>query len=205
MHHVVLRRVVIAGMCALPFVQSLAQPPKRDLTIELREVEDAASVGYSAGTRPRQAMLAPQQLLVRNGEKALLKLSQSYPVQWVQSVQAQSANLTASGVAASSNNSGVTNALTWLEAGHSVSFKPLWPGGKQAVTVEVEVQTQAVDDDAGAALPAQLRSHYATTVSAPLGYWVVIATTGKSPQAGSYSSEPSRDVRRLLQIRVSAN
>ena len=80
-----------------------------------------------------------------------------------------------------------------------------WPGGKQPATVEVDVQTSAVDERVGSALPAQSRSQIATTVSAPLGAWVVIATSGQAPVAGSYSSNPRRDVRRLLQIRVSVD
>ncbi len=179
--------------------------PKRDLTVELRQVEDTDTSGYSASTRPSRPALVPQQVLVRNGEKANLRISQSLPLQWVQSVQSNNSTLTVPGASANSSGGGVSNALVWMDAGQSITVTPRWPGGKQPATVEVEVQTSAVEERVGSDLPAQSRSQWATTVTAPLGYWVVIATTGRAPVAGSYSSAPSQDVRRLLQIRVSAD
>ena len=181
----------LLGLLTLP---AWAQLPKRDLTVELRQVEDTDTSGYTASTQPSRPGLVPQQVLVRNGEKVNLRISQSLPLQWVQSVQSGSAN----------SGPGVTNALIWMDAGQNITITPRWPGGKSPATVEVEVQTSDVEDRKGSDLPAQSRSQVATTVTAPLDYWVVIATSGQSPAAGSYSSAPSRAVRRLLQIRVSA-
>jgi hypothetical protein len=81
---------------------------------------------------------------------------------------------------------------------------PRWPGGQREVSIEVEVQTDSVQARAGSELPVQSRSQLATTVGAPLGQWVTIATTGNSPQRGVYSSEVADEARRLLQLRVSA-
>jgi len=208
--------LLVAGLCAVLWGTGLAwaadpKPattsalPKRDLTVELRQVEDTDTSGYTASTQPSRPALVPQQVLVRNGQKASLRISQSLPLQWVQSVQSNNASLSVSGASANSSGGGVTNALIWMDAGQSITVTPRWPGGKQPVTVEVEVQTSSVEERNGSDLPGQSRSQLATTVTAPLGYWVVIASSGKTPVAGSYSSAPSRDVRRLLQIRVSAN
>jgi hypothetical protein len=41
-----------------------------------------------------------------------------------------------------------------------------------------------------------------TTLGAPLGQWVTLATTGNSAQRGVYGSEAASDPRRLLQLRV---
>jgi hypothetical protein len=184
---------------------ALAQPPQRDLTIELRQVEEGDGAGYSVSTQPQKALMTPQQVQVRNGEKAILRLGQSIPMQWVHSVSAQSASLATSGASASSRGGSVKNAITWMAAGQSITLRPRWPGGKQPVTVEVEVQTASVGERTGTELPTQSRSQLATTVSVALGQWVTIAATGASAQAGAYSSEGSSDARRLLQLRVQAH
>lgn len=198
-----MNRNLITLCLALSAFTALAQLPQRDLTVELRQVEDAG-VGYVVGTKPRVPLLAPQQLSVRNGAMASLSFGQAMPMQWVQAAGAHSASLAASGVSASSRGGGVTQALVWLEAGQKLTVKPNWPGGKRAATVEVQVQTARVGERGGADLPVQSRSRLATTVSAPLGQWVTIAVTGASPRPGVYGSEAANERRRLLQLRVTA-
>jgi hypothetical protein len=182
----------------------LAQLPKRDLTVELRQVEEGGSSGYSVSTESRNPLLEEQHVQVRNGEKASLSMGKSMPMQWVQSVTAQSATLATDGASASSSGGGVTNAVTWMDAGQSIKVHPRWPGGKQLVTVDIEMQSASVGERTGAELPDQSRSQVATTVSAPLGQWVTIASTGSRPQQGVYGSEATSNTRRLLQIRVLA-
>jgi hypothetical protein len=148
---------------------------------------------------------APQQVRVRNGEKASLQINQSMPMQWVQKIESQSATLSAAGTSASNNSGGVTQAVTWMESGQSLTVTPHWPGGKQAVKLDIEVQASAVDERTSSDLPATARQRYSTTVSAPLRRWVTIATTGESARPGSYSSAGSSDGRRLIQVRVSSN
>ena len=197
----------LAAFCVLamlPISPALADLPKRDLTVEMRQVEEGDSSGYAVGTQSRTPLLSAQQVQVRNGEKASLSLGKSIPMQWVQSVSTQSATLATSGASASSSGGAVTNAVTWMEAGQSLKVQPRWPGKQQPVMVEVEVQSASVGDRAGAELPDQSRSHIATTVSAPLGQWVTIAATGSSPQRGVYGSDASSQTRLLLQIRVLA-
>ncbi len=206
----------------LAVVQSaaLAAPPGGDLTVELRQIkegqEDAegagpASGGYSVSTAPRTADFAPQQVRVRNGEKASLHLNQSMPLQWVQKIESQSATLTTPGAtgapaaSASSQSGGVTQAVTWMESGQSLTVTPHWSGGKQAAKLEIDVQSSVVDERTSSDLPATTRQHFTSTVSVPLRQWVTIATTGSAVKQGSYSSSGSSDGRRLIQIRVLSN
>lgn len=191
-----------------------AAPPARDLTVELRQIEEGGA-GHVVGTQPTAALLAPQQIQVRNGAKATFTLGQTIPVQWVQSATVRNDAFTASGgapagsqgpsVSASSRGGGVQQAVTWLDASQSLTVKPSWPGGKQAATVDVEVQSSNVEARTGGAeLPAQSRSQLVTTVSAPLGQWVTIASTGGGAQRGVYGSEAALQTRRLIQLRVLA-
>ena len=204
----VLKSFVLAGGLLASIASALAQLPQRDLIIALRQVEEGVGAGYGVSTEPQKALMTPQQVQVRNGEKAQLRLGQSMPIQWVQSVSSQSASVTASAASATASSSnrggGVKNAITWMDSGQSITLRPRWPGGKQQVTVEVEVQTASVGERTSAELPTQSRSHVATTVSAALGQWVTIAATGASAQSGVYGSEGSNDARRLLQLRVQA-
>lgn len=204
---------IALGAC-LASVPAWSALPKVDLTVELRQVRDgqedmadppASGAAFIVSTAPRAAEFAAQQVRVRNGEKASLRINQSMPMQWVQKVEVHSSSLSAASASASSNAGSVTQAITWMEAGQSLSVTPQWPGGKQAATIDIEVQSSAVDDRTGSDLPATARQHVSTTVSAPLRQWVTIATTGTSARPGSYSSAGSTDARRHLQIRVTAN
>lgn len=199
------RRLALAllglGLC-LP---ALSQGPKRDLTVELRQIEegrDAARGGggrYSAGSSgafnaDAASAWEPQMVQVRNGEKATLRLGDSQPMQWTQSVQAAGAQ----------NGAAAQQGLAWMDGGQSLSVVPKWPGGNQPVTLELEVQRSQVDMRMGADLPKQTRASLSTTVTAPLAQWVTIAASGRAAREGSYSSESSQQVRRLLQVRVMA-
>lgn len=183
-----------------------------DLTLELRQVKEGQedednpetrSGAYTVGTANRAVDFAPQQVRVRNGEKASLQINQSMPMQWVQKIESQSATLSAAGASASSQSGGVTQAVTWMESGQSLTVTPHWPGGKLPVKIEIEVQSSAVDERTSSDLPATQRQRFTSTISAPLNRWVTIASSGKPAQAGSYSSAGSSDGRRLTQIRVS--
>lgn len=118
-----------------------AQLPARDLSVELRQIEEGSTGGYTTGTRPQAALLAPQQMLVRNGSKASFSLGQTIPLQWVQSVSSTTSTLSVTGADASSRGGSVSQALVWMDAGQSLAVKPRWPGGKQPATVEVEMQS----------------------------------------------------------------
>lgn len=198
--------LAITGLALLTMQPAMAQLPKRDLTIELRQVADVEASGYMVSTKSNHSLLSPQSVLVRNGEKASLSIGNTMTMQWVKSVHAQSASLSASGASASSNTGGVSHALTTMKSGTSIKVHPSWPGAKQAVVVEVEVQSDTVEARSGAELPNQSHSQVVTTVSAALGQWVTIASTGagQNQPPGVYSTSGASDTRRLLQIRVSA-
>jgi len=186
------RLFLLSAVLAVPALASAA-PPARDLLVEVRQIEEPAS-GYVVSTRPQTPLLAPQQLQVRNGSQARVSWSQAIPLQWVQSVQA----------AGPMKGEGVKQGLVWLQAGQSLSLRPRWPGGRQAATVDIEMQTASVAARPGAELPAQQRAELATTVQAPLGEWVTIARSGQAAAKGSYSSAAATERPRLLQLRVTA-
>ncbi|NMM19003.1 MAG: type II and III secretion system protein [Rhodoferax sp.] len=202
MKHSVLHLLGLALFWLLSALPAQAELPKRDLVVELRQVEDAG--GATVSTQSREPLLTPQQIRVRNGAKASLRLEQALPMQWVKAASSQTESLSGSGVTSRSSGGSVVNEVTWMDAGQSLTVQPRWPGGKQAVTVDIEVQAAAVGDRLGAELPTQSRSQTATSVSAPLGQWVTIATSGSSPARGVYSSEATVKSRRLMQLRVLA-
>ena len=215
-------KAILATLTALCLIlqNAWAELPKRDFTVELRQVKDgeqdlapAPGGAYVVGTASRSADFAPQQVRVRNGEKASLQNNLSLPMQWVQKVESHSATLgtanasgnTSASATASSNASGVTQAITTMESGQSLTVTPHWPGGKQAVKLEIEMQSSAVEERTGSDLPPTTRQRYSTTVSAPLSQWVTIATSGSESRAGTFSSAGTSNGRRLIQIRVTAN
>nr|WP_295769947.1 hypothetical protein [Rhodoferax sp.] len=184
----------------------------RDLTVELRQVKEGqedqdtpqtSDGAYTVGTANRAVDFSPQQVRVRDGEKASLQINQSMPMQWVQKIESQSATLSAAGTSASNSSGGVTQAVTWMEAGQSLAVTPHWPGGKLPVRITIEVQSSAVDERVSSDLPATQRQRYTSTITAQLNRWVTIASSGKPAPAGSYSSAGSSEGRRLTQIRVS--
>jgi hypothetical protein len=172
-----------------------AQLPKRDLTVELRQMEEGREEGTSfrAGASEMPPLLTPQKIQVRNGEKGSLRMNLSVPIQWVEAAQAGS----------SQSGAGVKQALQWFDVGQTISVTPRWAGGNRDAAVEVEVQQADMATRSNADMPSQSRSQFSSTVTAPLAQWVTIAATGPAPaRQGSYSSAGSGEARRLLQIRV---
>lgn len=182
--------------------------PGRDLTVELRQVEEGreGAGSYSAGG-VAPALWEPQSIQVRNGDKAVLRMNDAIPMQWTTSVETQGPM--AGGSARPQGRpggagAGASQALAWFDAGQSMSVQPKWPGGNKPATLEIEVQRAAVGQRTGAELPAQSRNTVSTTLTVPLAEWVTVASTGRTPKAGSYSSASAQQVRRLLQVRVMA-
>jgi hypothetical protein len=200
------KTLAIVSLTLIAIQAVWAQLPKIDLTVELRQVEEAASTGFIVSTKSSSALVLPQSIQVQNGEKASLNIGKTMTLQWVQSVQAQNASLSASGAIASSNSGGVKHAITTMKSGQSIKVHPSWPGTNQMASVEVEVQTNTVDAKNGSELPKQSNSEVTTTVSAPLGQWVTIASSGtiQNQQPGVYGTSALSDTKRLIQIRVLA-
>ena len=186
----ILSLTLSAGL-ALAAGQSEPTLPDTDLIVELRQVE-AQSAGFSVGTQAELPLMSPQLVRVRNGEKAHLGIEQAVPMHWVQSA------------VAGRSAAGVSQTITWMQAGQSLSVQPVWHDEKQAITVHLEVQSARVGTRKGQDLPTQSRNQLATTVKVFLNEWVTVAATGRLPPRGVFSNEPSSDARRLLQIRVSA-
>lgn len=188
-----------------------AAPTRRDLVVELRQVtqgpaarEDGDNAaGYAVSTTPADGGFAPQQLRVQSGEKAVLRITQSTPMQWVQSAQSGSASLSAGGASATQNAAGVTQASTTLESGQTLVATPHWAGGNKPVRVELDWQTATLAERTGADLPTTTRHQFSSTLNLPLRQWVTIATSGANPPSGSYSSTQAGAPKRLLQLRVS--
>ncbi len=188
---ILLRLAAVILLTAVSPAMAQTKTLRGDLLVELRQIDDQA--GYVVGTRPRTPALAPQQVQVRNGEKATLRMGQAMPVKWTQSVSQ----------GGRSEGAGVSYGLVWMEAGQGFTVTPSWPGGKQPVALQIEVQSASVEPT-GAELPNQRRSDLGTTLSAPLGQWVTVASTGSEPQQGVYGSRGVADARQLIQVRVSA-
>jgi hypothetical protein len=132
-------------------------------------------------------------LIVRNGEKAAIRMNVAMPMQWVQSAQA----------ASKQSGAGVSHALQWFDAGQTMTVAPRWPGGNKPAVLELDVQQASLQTQSASELPGQRRTQVSTTVTAPLAEWVTVAATGGSVQRqGSYSSASATDTRLLLQVRV---
>ncbi|OYU45897.1 MAG: hypothetical protein CFE44_05090 [Burkholderiales bacterium PBB4] len=207
MRHMVTYRALV--FCLLSFAAPIGAEsllPKRDFTIEVRQIEEGREAGesYRAGTHS-QTQWVTQSLNVRNGEKGSLKGQRSLPMQWVQSVQSQSTGIAGPSAAASSTSAATTQTLQWFDVGQNLVVSPKWPGGRKDLALEIELERFDMVDSTHADLPGQSRRRVSTTVTLPLNQWVTIAATGKSAApAGSYSSESSTEARRLLQVRVLA-
>jgi hypothetical protein len=189
--------LLLCASLAVPVLALAKTPPPtplppQDLMVDIRQVDEGARGGKSYGTASAHEPMPAQQLQVRNGERASLRISSNTPMQWARSVSAQEGK--------------VKQAITWLESGQTITVTPTWHGGKQPVAVVVDVQTAHVTtgsaNSTGPALPQQERAQWATTVSAPLGEWVTLATSGQRTQRSSYSSEAASETRLTLELRV---
>jgi hypothetical protein len=215
MQSVVMRFLLVAallgGLTNLGHAGTAPLPP-RDLTVELRQVVEGREDGathYTAGM-PDAGAWEPQSVLVRNGEKGMLRLMDAIPMQWTQSVSTQNtlsnANTRANtnSHSAGDNPASVTQALVWFDAGKSMSVQPSWPRAKQPVVLVLEVQAATAQSKVGTPPSTQSRNTLFTTLTVPLGEWVTVATTGRAARPSVYSSEAGEVGRRLLQVRVTA-
>ena len=220
------RAILIALVCT---ASGWAQLPARDLTVELRQIEEGKALSaegandtgksYSAGSGGGSAW-ASQMVQVRNGEQASLQMQDTTLMQWVESVNVQplaTVSVTAAGnpakgasAAAQGGIASVNNALAWFDAGQEMSVQPKWPGGNRPAVVVIELHKAAFEDRVGSDLPTQSRASLSTTVTTQLAQWTTIAASGKASGSGSfggaanYSSDSGHQTRRLLQIRVMA-
>jgi len=164
----------VALAATLAFSGASAQKPSlpmRNLLVEVRQTQDEAGeqiTGVTGGsvtirsdgtiqggarasvtTRSRDAAgQAVQQLMVLNGGRGSIRLSQAVPYQFARIV------VTPRGIEA-------TPATVWHDSGTGFIVQPRWPGGTQPATVELSAEAGA--------------TQLLTTVQLPLGDWVTIA------------------------------
>jgi hypothetical protein len=200
--------VLIAVLCALP---ALATPPARNLLVEVRIVDDSASIGTAAraggsvtvnssgridgaaagsvSTRTRnQTSDAVQAVRVLNGSRASVRLASAQlqpdtEVAW-----------TPWGAAAAVRSQ-------WVELVNGFEVQPRWPGGDAPVLADIGVTRSTPGADRSAAVWSVL-----STVQAPLGEWVDVAQlSGRSATTTSGGWNVATSQRqRTLQLRISA-
>lgn len=203
----VLAMVAFGAVHAQTGASAASKGISRDFLVELRQVRDDGAGDSNAVTwkaAPTQTQDSwSQNVRVRHGEKATLQWQTSQPMQWMQSLQFQSSNLTAASASSTSQAGGMTQALVWMDSGQSWTVTPYWTGAKQPVRLDIELKVAGVRDSHGSDLPATQRQQVSTSVSAPLGQWITLAATGQAAQRGTYSSQPNDQGRTLVQVRVS--
>lgn len=166
--------------------------------------------------------LSVQQILVLNGGQARLFLGRSEPYtvwQWAWGAGQSSSQTTAG--QSTTGNSQTTGSqqgvqawaqTAWLDLGQGLSVTPRWPGGQAPVRVALEARSRQAGNAPGrygAMAPdgQVVQSEVATTLSVPLGQWVVVARSGGQGQrseAGTLSTRSLDEAdSRLLEIRVS--
>jgi hypothetical protein len=208
------RRAWTLSLLLWPLAPALSAPPlpQRNLAVELRVVESghmagqggqvtlssrgrgevAGAMTLSAGAR-QQSLDAQQRVLVLNGARATLRLSQGVLVDDTEVAW------TPWGPAAAVRSQ-------WVELVNGIDVAPRWPGGDAPVTVELSAQ-RAGGGVAGtmrqSGTPAQWT--LLSTVQVPLGEWLDVAQVGeRQPHAaagGFGAATASRQ--RSLQLRVS--
>lgn len=213
----------ISGWASLSPGWAQSTLPQRNLRIELRQGDEAelarqgagasgsvvisstrtvnAQGGITVHTTRRESVTRGdglQQVLVLNGGRAGIRLAQMQPLQWYQVMWNERRGAT------------LVPATVMLEAARGFTVQPRWPGGDQPVTVEIAAESTRFDGSASGVQgqPVREGGTTLTTVQAPLGEWVTIASTvdeQHTSERGNWSSAEARGSRRsVVQIRVTA-
>lgn len=188
--------------------------PVRNLVVEMRIVEDSAETrhdaraantatlgntgrsdpGAGASVRSntlRQGIDAVQGVLVLNGGRAGLRLSQGMPVDDIEIIWTPW-------------GPGAALRSQWVEVVNGMEVAPRWPGGQAPVTVDISAQRgTGLPQGNTPGMAAQLSLF--TTVQAPLGEWIEVAQLQRRQAAvsGSGFSAATSSRQRSLQLRVS--
>lgn len=156
--------------------------------------------GITAGTvRTESQGSSVQQVMVLNGGRARLYMGRSQSVTAWQLVFSP-------GLMALPQT-------VWIDVGEGIHVTPRWSGGRDVV-VDIEAQSRQPVQP-GSAYGGQLdpdgqtrRTELASTVSVPLGEWVVVARNGGREQRSQSGTLSTRDVEssqsEQLEIRVTA-
>lgn len=204
-----MKRLACSLLITLSGTLAQAALPAVNLLVELRWVDTPLAPAAQAGVRdgavvvgttgavsPRgpgvvtsaagAAPAPPERLLVRNGERAALRVTTREPLQWVDAVAELSPQGQVRGVYARPQ-------ARDREAVRGVSVAPSWAGGRAPVRVSFQVE------DDGHALAA--------TLDLPLERWHTVARSGGSappaPRGTVSSGDAAARPERELQLRVS--
>jgi type II secretory pathway component GspD/PulD (secretin) len=142
-----------------------------------------------------------QQLQVLNGQQARLFTGQqvarqSWQLVWspqgVGAVGGGSGGSTAAGGGTSGSGTGtygIQSQTAWVDLGEGLVVRPRWPGGRQAVLLDIEARSsRALAPGRAGALGSSGfdpdgqvgRTELATTLRLPLGEWTMLARSGAS-------------------------
>jgi hypothetical protein len=205
------RLFLVSASTCIGLVQ--AAPLQRNLAVEMRVSEDQADVqrdaqgSVSIGSRggrvnagssvtvqagsSRQATDATQRVLVLNGGRATLRLSQGLQVDDAE-------------VWWTPWGPGAAVRSQWVELVNGMEVQPRWPGGDAPVTLEIAAQSAGrATPNSGQPLPPQ--TSVLTTVQVPMGEWVEVARLQgrqSSVSSGGFGAATSSR-QRSLQVRVS--
>lgn len=230
------RHAFTAALLAAAGWAAAAGPPlpQRNLAVEARVVESSALerqtlagggtviVGTGGSTLPtgaggvrvgtdNQRSDSVQRVLVLNGGRATLRLSQWLPLRSAEWVWA-------------GNGRGVGATTVWVDIGQGLTVRPRWPGGSQPVLAEVAVENAGRDDTRsasdrqrpGGADASAPRLSVSTELAVPLGEWVTVAQLfadsdgagrgGVASGSGGGVVSSTRSLRReqTVQLRITA-
>lgn len=170
---------------------SVALPPV-NLRLEVRQTTEMGSEGRQFRST-RQGTDA-QALLILNGARALLRVSETRVIQWYQVGRDSRGGWT------------VQPSALVVDAGRGVVLQPRWPGGQQPVTLEITAESTRMAPGGGAAVAATEGALAMTTVQVPLGEWVTVAAAleqGQRSGGRTWSSgDASQEGRYAVQVRV---
>lgn len=169
--------------------------PQRELIVEWRDaVADGAGTGWDASSTDAARNGVSRRLRVRNGQSTSLRLTQTRPVQAWQALPGLWRPVAAP-------------ATVWMTAGQEITVQPRWPGAGQPVSVALELASARFDPNVapGSGEPPQRhQEQLTTTVSAPLGSWITLATSADPDPAMNVvgTRNASAASQRVLQLRV---
>lgn len=213
----------LAGLALL--IPAWAQGPAANLQVSWRvsaraeqhQVAAQVSQGITVQTGRRQHEQV-QSVMVLNGGQARLFMGRSVPVSTWQLAWKGGAvpGVTPGATAGADPQAWAVSQTQWVDLGEGLTVRPRWPGGRSAVTIELEasarqpVQAGELTMAGGGAYEPDgqsRRTEVLSTVVVPLGEWTVVARRGEQvqrQQAGTWSTRHiDRSAQEVLEIRVS--
>lgn len=193
------RRWMAAAGLALLAGPLAAAPPAVNLHVQWRWVEGsnppAAAQTLAAGgvvlatsgsrdargavswrTRQDDAQReAVQQLWLRNGGRASVRLATLEPIGWLE-------------MAHTPRGERAVLRYRWIESVTGLALRATWPGGERSVEVELAAETGHGD----AALGAPGHAATVTQLLVPRGQWVTVARSAAAPQGGTAAQAAAR-------------